>query len=103
MNVLVVYVDRLKPLWKELADIVDDIKEARREKRTTSVDRLVEERKKIEAEIDAILKEAKDHGFDPKAVELVGRETMETDAQREKRLRFELVLDLYRKELAKAG
>lgn len=103
MSMLVVFVERLVPLWKERADILDDIKEARREKRAPSIDRLVEERKKIDLDIDKVLREAKDHGFNPKAVEIVGREAMETQEQREKRELFSLVLDIYRKDLAKNG
>jgi len=99
MSLFPSYIDRLKPLWKELADVNDDIKEARREGRTTSVDRLVDERKKINLDIDKIMQEAKGNGFDPKVVEIVGRETLETDKQREKRLEFEIVLAMYRKEL----
>ncbi len=103
MSMLVVYVERLVPLWKERTDVLDLIKEARREKRATSVDRLIEERRKIDLEIGRILREAKKHGFDPKAVELIGRETMETREQREERERFGLVLHTYRQELAKDG
>ncbi|MBW9089408.1 hypothetical protein JNB91_16365 [Rhizobium wenxiniae] len=98
MSMLVVYVARLVPLWKERYDVVDAIMEARREERTLSVDRLVEERTKIDSDINVL--GVKERGFDPKAVEIVGRETMETPKQREKRVRFNLVLDLYRKDLA---
>lgn len=39
MSMLVVYVARLVPLWKERYDVVDAIMEALREERTLSVDR----------------------------------------------------------------
>ena len=100
---LIGYIERLKPLWKELVDVADDIKVARREKRTSSVDRLVEERKKIDLDIDKIMQEAKAHGFDPKAIEIVGRETMESPRERDKRIEFEMVLQTYRDSLTKAG
>lgn len=99
MSMLVVYVARLVPLWKERYDVVDAIMEARREERTLSVDQLVEERTKIDLDINVL--EVKERGFDPKAVEIVGRETMEIQKQLDKRERFKLVLDLYRKDLAK--
>lgn len=103
MSMLLVYVERLVPLWKERADVLRHIKGARREKRENSVNRLIEERKKIDLDIGKVLREAKEHGFNPKAIEIVGRETMETREQREKRERFKLALDTYRKELAKSG
>lgn len=102
-DMLAHFVSRLVPLWKELVDVADDIKVARREKRATSVDRLVEERKKIDLDIDKIMHEAKAHGFDPKAIEIVGRETMETPRERDKRIEFEIVLQTYRDSLKKAG
>ncbi|AYM66177.1 DUF2312 domain-containing protein [Agrobacterium fabrum] len=102
-DMLAHFVSRLVPLWKERANVLDHIKDARREKRTSSVDRLTVERKMIDADIEKVLQEAKAHGLDPRAVEIIGRETMETRKQREERQEFEIVLQHYRESLAKAG
>lgn len=101
-SVLAGYVGVLTALWKERAMVTDHIKEARREN-PTGVDRLIQERKLIEDDIAKLMKEVKRNGFDPQAIEIVTHEAMETPKQREKRQHFELVLAVYRQDLAKAN
>lgn len=98
---LLSFVDRLVPLWKERETVTDDLKDARREKRQTSVDRLLAERTAIDADLAKVFADAKAAGFDPQAVEIVARETMETDDERRKRQDFEILLQVYREAIAK--
>ncbi|MDG2571007.1 DUF2312 domain-containing protein, partial [Vibrio parahaemolyticus] len=78
------FVDRLVLLWRERAKVARVLKEAKKAT-PPGVPALQREIKLIDADIRKVRAEAADRGFAAKAVDIVVRETMETEAQRLKR------------------
>ncbi|ANY85519.1 hypothetical protein BB934_45715 (plasmid) [Microvirga ossetica] len=96
------YVDRLVDLWRERAKVSRDLKDARKAN-PAGVPALQKEIRSIDADIRKVRAEAAQQGFAVKAIEIVARESIETEAQRRKREELEIVVDLYRKALGLGG